>query len=109
VRIVASPRPEPGVIRATVDAFRDLAALGRAGNCVVALAPGDVPAAVPLLEAALADGEDVDIDLVPMPRPADLVHRADVVVDELAGPLAAAAADAGAVLRVVAPVESPRT
>jgi hypothetical protein len=109
VRIVASPRPEPGVIRATVDAFRDLAALGRAGNCVVALAPGDVPAAVPLLEAALADGEDVDIDLVPMPRPADLVDRADVVVDELAGPLAAAAADAGAVLRVVAPVESPRT
>ncbi|HWV86111.1 MAG TPA: glycosyltransferase [Capillimicrobium sp.] len=108
VRILASPRADAAAVRATVDAFRDLAALGRVARCVVALAPDDVPAAVPLLEAALAEGEDVDVDLVPAPSPADLVDAADVVVDELSGPLAAAAAAAGAVLRVVAPVEAPR-
>jgi hypothetical protein len=108
VRIVASPRAEPLAVRATVDAFRDLAALGRAGRCVVALAPGDVPAAVPLLEAALADGEDVDIELMPVARPADLVEPADVVVDEHGGPLAAAAAAVGAIVRVVGPVEPQR-
>lgn len=109
VRAVASPRADPLAVRATVDAFRDLAALGRGGRCVVALAPDDVPAAVALLEAALAEGEDVDIDLVPVASPVALVDPADVVVDELGGPLAAAAARAGAVLRVVGPVEPSRS
>ncbi|SHF76899.1 glycosyltransferase family 2 protein [Geodermatophilus nigrescens] len=70
---VAAPRPDAGEVAATVGALRDVAAAGVAQRLVLAVDPADVAAVVPLVEAALAEGSDVDVELVPTDDPASLV------------------------------------
>jgi hypothetical protein len=67
---VAAPAVDAAEIAATIDALRT----ATADRLVLAVAPADVDEAVPLIEAALADGPDVDIDLVPCADPATLLQ-----------------------------------
>jgi hypothetical protein len=68
----AAPTAEPDALRATIDEFRRLALVGAADRYVLALRDDDSDAAVPVLEAALADGPDVDVELVLGDDPASL-------------------------------------
>jgi glycosyltransferase involved in cell wall biosynthesis len=66
---LAAPRMDEAELRATVRALRTVPA----DHLVLAIAPADVDAAVPILEAAMAEGEDLDIELVPTDDPASLL------------------------------------
>jgi hypothetical protein len=68
--VFAAPPAEPSVLTAVIDEFRRLARIPVAARYVMALRPEDADAAVPVLEAALAAGEDVDVDLELAPDPA---------------------------------------
>ena len=50
------------------------------GSCIVVVAPRDVPAAVELLEAALAAGPDVDLELVAAAGVGDVAQSGDVTL-----------------------------
>jgi glycosyltransferase involved in cell wall biosynthesis len=63
-RALAAPRLDAAAVDAVVDRFRALRQAGDAAEFVVAVAPETLAEAFPLLEAALARGEDVDIDVV---------------------------------------------
>ena len=66
---VAAPPLDAAAIGVAVDRLRDLARAAVAERCVITVAPEAVDEAVPLIEAALAAGEDVDIDLVRAEHP----------------------------------------
>jgi hypothetical protein len=68
----AAPGPDPHSLRTAVAEFRRLALVGAADRYVLALREDDAEAAVPILEAALAEGPDVDVDLVLGDDPAAL-------------------------------------
>jgi hypothetical protein len=68
----AAPPADPDSLRAAVDEFRRLALVGAAERYVLALHPEDADEAVPVLEAALAEGPDVDVDLMLDADPASL-------------------------------------
>jgi glycosyltransferase involved in cell wall biosynthesis len=78
---LAAPGLDPAEIEATVDALRTVPA----DRLVLAIAPADVDAAVPLIEAAMANGSDLDIDLVPSDDPAALLEPAWLAVVPRAG------------------------
>ena len=101
VRVLASPSPEPAAVAAVVDVFRDMVGAGRARQCVVAVEPQHLEASIALLETALAAGPDIDVDLVQLDTPGELVGAEDVCVAAPGSPLAAAAARTGALLRPV--------
>ena len=61
---------DAATIGAAVDELRTLASAGVVGQCLLGVAPEDVEAAIPLIEAALANGEDVDVELVACTDPA---------------------------------------
>jgi glycosyltransferase involved in cell wall biosynthesis len=82
----AAPPPDPGSLREAVDEFRRLALIGAADRYVLALRPDDAGEAVPVLEAALADGSDVDVDLMLDDDPASL--RPDWALDVSPAPAA---------------------
>jgi glycosyltransferase involved in cell wall biosynthesis len=73
---VAAPALDAGEIAATIEALRAVAA----GHLVLVIAPSDVEAAVPLIEDALRDWVDLDIDLVPSENPAALLRPGWVAV-----------------------------
>jgi glycosyltransferase involved in cell wall biosynthesis len=62
--LFAAPSPDADELRAIVAEFRTLLVAGVAQRCLMALRPEDAEAAVPVLEAAIAAGPDIDIDLV---------------------------------------------
>jgi hypothetical protein len=62
---VAAPRLDADEIRSTVEALREVLAAGVAKKAVVVIGCALVDQAVPLVEAALAEGPDIDIDVVP--------------------------------------------
>ena len=66
---VAAPALDAAEIADTVQALREVPA----DRLVIAVAPADVDAAVPLIEAALSSGTDVDVDLVPCAEPETLL------------------------------------
>ena len=66
---IAAPALDATEIADTVQALREVPA----DRLVIAVAPADVDAAVPLIEAALSSGTDVDVDLVPCAEPATLL------------------------------------
>jgi hypothetical protein len=70
---LAAPRSEPAEVRATVSALREVVARGAAGRLVLAVPAADVETIVPLVEAALADGPDLEVDLVPTDDPGALL------------------------------------
>ena len=70
---LAAPALDPAEVDATVQAFRDLLAAGVSPRAMVAVPPADLDRAVPLLEAALAGGPDIDLELVAADDPATLL------------------------------------
>jgi hypothetical protein len=70
---VAAPAPDAGEVRRTVDALREVLGAGVAKRAVAAVPGPLVDRMVPLLEAALAEGPDIDVDLVPADDPCALV------------------------------------
>jgi glycosyltransferase involved in cell wall biosynthesis len=59
----AAPAADPEALTAVIEEFRSLARASVAQTYVLALRPEDADAAVPVLEAAIAAGEDIDVDL----------------------------------------------
>jgi hypothetical protein len=72
---LAAPALEPAEIGATVEALRDVLAAGVTKRAVLAVPPAGVERAVPLVESALAQGPDIDIELVPTDAPATLLSE----------------------------------
>lgn len=72
---VAAPVLEPGEVGATVQAFRDILATGCTKRLLMAVPTECVDDAIPLVEQALAQGPDVDIELVPTTTPALLLRE----------------------------------
>jgi len=70
---LAAPAAVEGEIAATVQAFRDVRDAGAANTFMLAVAPELVDQTIPLVEHALTQGPDVDIELVPTERPWTLV------------------------------------
>jgi glycosyltransferase involved in cell wall biosynthesis len=70
---LAAPALDASEISATVEALRDVAAAGVAEKLVMTVARPDLPDAVPLIEQALAQGPDIDVELVPSDEPATLL------------------------------------
>jgi hypothetical protein len=60
----AAPPADAGALTALIEEFRQLALVGVAERFVVALRPQDCAVAIPALEAALAAGSDVDVDVI---------------------------------------------
>jgi glycosyltransferase involved in cell wall biosynthesis len=70
---LAAPALSAEEVGATVQALREVLATGAAKQALVAVAPPLVDDAVPLIEAALADGPDIAVELVPTDDPARLL------------------------------------
>jgi len=60
----AAPPADPAPLTALIEEFRRLASVGVAERFLIALRPQDSGVAIPALEAALAAGSDVDIDVI---------------------------------------------
>ncbi|GAB4081380.1 glycosyltransferase family 2 protein [Modestobacter muralis] len=71
---LAAPSLAPEELTATVEALRRVAADGVAEKLVIAVPPHLLEEAVPLLEEALAQGPDIDVELVPSDAPATLLR-----------------------------------
>lgn len=72
--------PGPGEEATAVDALRTLVRAGIAVRGVVTLHPDRVAEAVPALEAALAAGADVDLDVTPTTDPASLLGASHLAI-----------------------------
>jgi hypothetical protein len=70
---LAAPAVQMAEISATVEAFRELLTAGVAEHVVLTVPPGLVEAALPLVEQALAEGPDIDVELVPADEPVTLL------------------------------------
>ncbi|MGY1808897.1 glycosyltransferase family 2 protein [Blastococcus sp. SYSU D00669] len=70
---LAAPAVDAAEIGATVRALRDVLARDGAEKLLLAVPPALVERAVPLIEAALAEGPDIDVELFPTDDPAGLV------------------------------------
>jgi hypothetical protein len=80
VAAFAAPSADPDILTGVIDEFRRLARAGVAASYVLALRPDDAETAVPVLEAALATGEDVDVDLVIDENPESVRPRESLLV-----------------------------
>ena len=69
---VAAPALTEPEVQATVQAFREVLAAGAAARVVLTVPAHQVEEAVPMVEAALAAGEDIPVELVPTDQPATL-------------------------------------
>ncbi len=76
----AAPPCEAEALRAVVAEFRLLRDLGIAERFAVALDPDTADDALPVLEAALAEGADVDIDVIIDPDPASVRPHGSLAV-----------------------------
>jgi hypothetical protein len=79
-RAFAAAGPDPDAIAATVDRLRALDAAGAVAQCLLGVAPEHVDAAIPLIEAALAAGEDFDLELVACADPGAYARAAGTLV-----------------------------
>jgi glycosyltransferase involved in cell wall biosynthesis len=70
---VASPAPDADEVAATVDALRAVRDAHASAGFVVTAPEHALPELLPLLEAALRTGPDVDLEVVPADDPAALV------------------------------------
>jgi glycosyltransferase involved in cell wall biosynthesis len=68
----ALDRPDAARLRAIVDVLRQLRRTVAPSRCVLALRPEEADDAVPVLEEAIATGEDVDVELLLDPMPVSL-------------------------------------
>ena len=95
---VAVGRFAPGAAAALVAALRGAVREGAAARAAVVVAPAEVGGALPELEAALASGEDFDLDVVPAGAIAEVAGADGVWVVAEGSPDARAAAERGAAL-----------
>jgi hypothetical protein len=79
-RAVAAPPIEPVAIRAALDKARALVRGGEVAGCVLVVAPEQVEEAIPHVEAALAAGDDLDVELLAGADAAAVAGPLDVVV-----------------------------
>ncbi len=70
---LAAPALDVTEVSATVQALREVAAAGLAEQLAIAVPSASLEAAVPLIEQALTEGPDIDIELVPSDDPAGLL------------------------------------
>jgi hypothetical protein len=77
---LAAPVADARVVNATIQEFRRLALSGIVESFRLSVAPALVDEVVPLVEAALAAGPDVDIDLVTVPEPRNAYEPGTLVV-----------------------------
>ncbi|WP_158550757.1 glycosyltransferase family 2 protein [Geodermatophilus sp. TF02-6] len=70
---LAVPAPDAAEVDATVEALRQVRAAGAADRLLIATEQRHLDRLVPLAEAALARGEDVDVELVPTDDPGGLL------------------------------------
>jgi glycosyltransferase involved in cell wall biosynthesis len=80
-RAVAAPAIEADAIGRLLAEVRRGVAAGEIASCVVVVAPDAVAEAVPLLEQALAQGADVELELVAGSGVDDVAGPADVVLE----------------------------
>lgn len=92
---VAWPEVEPESIATAVAGARDLDRAKLLASFAIAISPELVHDAVPMLEAVLADGPDVGIDLVPARTPHELLVPGVLALAPFASPAAAVAEAAG--------------
>jgi hypothetical protein len=92
---VAWPAVERDQIAAALAQARDLDRVGLLGSFAIAIRPDLVGDAVPMLEALLADGPDVGIDLVPAETPHELLVPGVLALVPSGSPQAALAEAAG--------------
>jgi hypothetical protein len=92
---VAWPPVEPDQIAAAVAGARELDRAHLLNSFAIAIRPDLVDRAVPMLEAVLADGPDVGIDLVPAQTPLDLLVPGVLALAAFGSPEAAMAESAG--------------
>jgi hypothetical protein len=93
--VVAWPAVEPDQIATVLAEARDLDRVGLLGSFAIAIRPDLVGVAVPMLEAVLADGPDVGIDLVPSETPHELLVPGVLALAPFGSPQAALAEAAG--------------
>ena len=105
---VALVHPAAGEEAGAIDALRVLVLSRLAAGGVIALDPDRVDEALPALEAALATGAEIDLDVTPTADPAGLVGPGTLVLrtagDGLGGTTGAAEIDAAA---LAAPAATP--
>jgi glycosyltransferase involved in cell wall biosynthesis len=65
----AAPPADAEALQTVICEFRLLRDLNMASRFTIAVAPQDADVAVPILEAALADGSDIDVELALHPEP----------------------------------------
>ncbi|SDF09381.1 Glycosyl transferase family 2 [Blastococcus fimeti] len=70
---LAAPALDPVEIGATIAALRAVAAAGVAEKLAIAVPAAVLEAAVPLIEQALSEGPDIDVELVPSDSPGGLL------------------------------------
>ena len=80
-RAVAAPSVTAAAITRLVADVRTRVAADEIGSCIVVVAPDEVAEAVELLQAALAAGPDVDLELVAAAGVADVARPGDVVLE----------------------------
>jgi hypothetical protein len=79
-RAVAAPPVTPDAIARLIADVRARVAADEIGSCTVVVAPDEVAEAVELLQAALAAGPDVELELVAAGGVADVAAAGDVVL-----------------------------
>ncbi|MCK9250951.1 MAG: hypothetical protein M0P31_18470 [Solirubrobacteraceae bacterium] len=79
-RAVAAPRIDAASIAGLLDTVRGHVARGDVGTCVVVVPPDDVDRAIALLEAGLAAGSDVDVELVAATDVGSVAREGDLVL-----------------------------
>jgi Glycosyl transferase family 2 len=92
---VAWPAVEPDQLAAAVADARELDRAHLLDSFAIAIRPDLVDDAVPMLEAVLADGPDVGIDLVPAETPHELLVPGVLALAAFGSPEAAMAESAG--------------
>jgi glycosyltransferase involved in cell wall biosynthesis len=70
---LAAPALDAAEMDATVQAFRDVLAAGIAERVLLAVPRAEVEKVVPLIESALVQGPDIEVELVPTDTPATLL------------------------------------
>lgn len=65
----AAPPADANALGLVIDDFRRLSLIGAADRYLIAMEPAEAHAAVPMIEAALAAGSDVDVDLLVTDEP----------------------------------------
>ena len=76
----SAPAAEPAALQEIVALMRLLSQLGLAQNFVIAMSPAEADQAIPVLEAALADGPDFELNLELAPDPPSMAPAGALII-----------------------------